>query len=141
MLLMQFHVCHWLSNLKFLDVIAIFYKENIILIFHPIVGHIIIECCLQAKNRILIDKKNWKCCRLFVKTDWNNDKRTRSKGGYMRYENSGHSFLNSFFQKAAKYNILSNGLKNDYPDYNCLNFRITIVVQNSKIKTKRFSKY
>ena len=189
------------------------------------------------------------------KPDWNNDNRTRSKGGYMPYKNFGHNFQNSFFpymtktwnnipinqrcknledfkaelkhnikpptikhfskgtnhgnrlitrlrvgrsdlnlhkftigliekpecmchakqestmhylldcflytterqtlfslaeylipkfvnlSKAAKYNILLNGLKNDDPDYDCLNYRITIAVQNFIIQTKRFSKH
>ena len=48
-------------------------------------------------------------------------------------------FLN--LSKATKYIILLYGYNNDNPNYNCLNFRITIAVQNFIIQTKRFSKH
>ena len=40
--------------------------------------------------------------------------------------------------KAAKLDLLLYGLKNDNSDYDHLNFKITIAVQNFIFKTKRF---
>ena len=40
--------------------------------------------------------------------------------------------------KAAKFELLLYGIKSDDPDYNYLNTKITIAVQNFIIKTKRF---
>ena len=61
--------------------------------------------CLFQKMRLYLTRP---LVRKFMpKLDWNNDQRTRSKGGYLPYDNFGNKFLNSFFPYRVSTNTLA----------------------------------
>ena len=51
--------------------------------------------CLFQKMHLHLTRPLVRRC--LSKPDWNNNNRTRSKGGYIPYKNFGHNFQNSFF--------------------------------------------
>ena len=67
------------------------------------------------------------------KVDWNNDTRTRSKGGYLPYDNFGTKFLNSFFPYMTKLwiNLPSNIKCKDLEDFK---YHLKLELKPPKIK-------
>ena len=91
--------------------------------------------CLFQKIHLHLTRPLIRKC--LSKPDWNDDKRTRSKGCYMRYENFGHSFLNSFFPYIAK---IWNNLPANQKCKNLLDFKTELKLAMKPPTIKHFSK-
>ena len=91
--------------------------------------------CLFQKIHLHLTRPLIRKC--LSKPDWNNDKRTRSKGCYMRYENFGHSFLNSFFPYITK---IWNNLPANQKCKNLLDFKTELKLAMKPPTFKHFSK-
>ena len=91
--------------------------------------------CLFQKMRLYLTRP---LVRKFMpKLDWNNDQRTRSKGGYLPYDNFGHKFRNSFFPYMTK---LWNNLPPNIKCKDINDFKYFLKLELKPPKTKHFSK-
>ena len=91
--------------------------------------------CLFQKMRLHLTRP---LVRKFMpKFDWNNDQRTRSKGGYLPYDNFGKKYLNSFFPYMTK---LWNNLPPNIKCKDINDFKYFLKLELKPPKTKHFSK-
>ena len=91
--------------------------------------------CLFQKIRLHLTRPLVRKC--MPKVDWNNDTRTRSKGGYLPYNNFGNKFLNSFFPYMTK---LWNNLPPNIKCKDINDFKYSLKLELKPPKIKHFSK-
>ena len=75
--------------------------------------------------------------KFMPKLDWNKDQRTRSKGGYLPYNNFRNKFLNSYFPYMTK---LWNNLPQNIKCKDIVDFKCSLKLELKPPKIKHFSK-